>query len=556
MNDIYEQKAKKYKYKYLKLKKQYSGGGGEGGNNYTIKYATQTSVINEWKDAEQWQIKLINLQDENGNSIGKYEKNTYIYIGIIREIINITNITDRRKCLTLELPLHDETKFFKLNIKQINLVNTDKRIIENDNIIEINNIKINYDNYHDLYYIKSDIANKWDICNDDQVWIKNILPSLFQNQGKYFLFKYNNTNYISYIFENNDRRIQFSIINLSNSEEINVLYPLPILLKLHNGEQKIKDYYKEKLIKLNIIDKLKYIPELTDNNNPESTDNNNPESTDNIPESTDKKSFFTYFFGKKEIVKKEIVKKPLTEKEVTNKEIVKKPLTELELELELEKLFDKEQIITKKELEEIDEIVEKEIKKKNILKKVEKIQVRQENLKIKQNEKKERKESRQRELEKRRQKRLEDRINRINKTNNTQVSTQKYDGANTSRNVKKEKEEKKKLEKEEKEEEKKLEKEEEKKEQKLEKEEQNVEKEEKKKEEENEYISKRCNFEYQEINNICNIKEKNKRNKIFLFLILKTSMLFKNSKNNKCKQLLQNFYKNLKQKYNECKNKK
>jgi hypothetical protein len=515
MNDIYEQKAKKYKYKYLKLKKQYSGG---GGNNYTIKYATQTSVINEWKDADEWQIKLINLQDENGNSIGKYEKNTYIYIGIIREIINITNITDRRKCLTLELPLHDGTKFFKFNTEKIKFFNTDKRIIEKDNIIEINNIKINhnlyYDNYHDLYYIKSDKANEWDICNDNQVWIKNILPSLIQNQGEYFLFKYDNTNYISYIFENNDRRIQFSIINLSDSKEINVLYPLPILLKLHNGEQKIKDYYKKKLIKLNIINKLKYIPELTDNNNPESTD------------------IFTNFFGKFKF-------------KFGKKEIVKKPLTEQELELELEQLFNKEQIIIEKELKEIDEIVEKEIKKKNILKKVEKIQVRQENLKIKQNKKKERKESRQRELEKRRQKRLEDRINRINNKSVAKKSEEKIEEENER--IKQElKEENERIEQEENERIERIE-------QELKEENERIERIEQEEEEKEEKERKICNFEYQEINNICNIKEKNKRNKIFLFLILKTTMLYKNSKNNECKQLLQNFYKNLKQKYNECK---
>ena len=260
MNDIYEKKAKKYKYKYLKLKKIFIGGGDD--QKFIVKYATQTSKINEWLNAKNWQIELIRScdeNDENCNSIGKCGKNTYIYIKSMQEIINITDIKYRYKCLKLLLPEHNGT-----NNIDINNLNTIKEIILENKLepdyIKIKNENIDYDNYHYLYYIQSNIANEWVICKDNEVWIKNILPSLFQNQindenllnylsdinkieiKQYLLFKYNNTEYLSYIFEHNndkDERIQFTIINLSNGNSKNVLYPQPIFLNLYKNKQEI-----------------------------------------------------------------------------------------------------------------------------------------------------------------------------------------------------------------------------------------------------------------------------------------------------------------------------
>ena len=264
MNDIYEKKAKKYKYKYLKLKKIFIGGGDD--QKFIVKYATQTSKINEWLNAENWQIELICSCDENNencNSIGKCGNNTYIYIKSMQEIINITDIKYRYKCLKLLLPKHNginniDTKNLN-SIKEIILNNK----LESDYIIK--NKNIDYDDYHYLYYIQSNIANEWVICKDNEVWIKNILPSLFQNQKndtnllnylsdinkieikQYLLFKYNNTEYLSYIFEHNndkDERIQFTIINLSNGNSKNVLYPQPIFLNLYKNKQKIINIQK------------------------------------------------------------------------------------------------------------------------------------------------------------------------------------------------------------------------------------------------------------------------------------------------------------------------
>jgi hypothetical protein len=271
MNDIYEKKAKKYKYKYLKLKKIFIGGEDDQKFNqkFTIvKYATQTSKKNEWLNAKNWQIELIRSCDENNencNSIGKCGKNTYIYIKSMQEIINITNIKYRKKCLKIILPEHNGTN----NIDTENL-NTIKKIISENKLdsdyINIKNKNIDYDDYHYLYYIQSNIANEWHICKDKKVWIKNILPSLFQNKinnenllkylslinkieiQKYLLFKYNDINYISFIFEDNEKRIQFTIINLSNGNgnSKNVLYPQPKFLNLYKNKQKIINIQKFK----------------------------------------------------------------------------------------------------------------------------------------------------------------------------------------------------------------------------------------------------------------------------------------------------------------------
>jgi len=49
MNDIYEQKAKKYKYKYLKLKKQYIAEGGIWPFDDLVKYFSSQAPIQEQK---------------------------------------------------------------------------------------------------------------------------------------------------------------------------------------------------------------------------------------------------------------------------------------------------------------------------------------------------------------------------------------------------------------------------------------------------------------------------------------------------------------------------
>jgi hypothetical protein len=260
MNNIYEQKAKKYKYKYLKLKKEYLGEGGE----YTEKkYVCQISE-NKWRDALEWEIKLIESKnkDKYGNHIVK-KKNSdkfYIYIDSTQEIIDINDIEKRCKCLLFILPLYDLNFWINTNnnstklltILKINeIINKDK-----DNDIDIkeidNNINNNID-YHNLYFIHdvNKINSRWNICNEE--WKKNILPNLLYyyninyynnnnknkellkylqeiklliNNNKYLLFKYDNNNYISYIIQENNERIQFTIINLVDGKCDIILYPL------------------------------------------------------------------------------------------------------------------------------------------------------------------------------------------------------------------------------------------------------------------------------------------------------------------------------------------
>ena len=246
MNNIYEQKAKKYKYKYLKLKKEYLGEGGE----YTEKkYVCQISE-NKWRDALEWEIKLIesNNKDINGNHIVRNKREIYIYIGSTKEIININKIHDRCKCLSFRLPIYDQKLWMNTNnnlIKLSTISEINNIINDNDNDNKEINNNINNKKYNNIYFIHNfKINSQWNICNEE--WKKNILPSLFQNQkintnllkylhsinllikhdNKYLLFKYNNTNYISYIFEYNDNRIQFTIINLANGKYDIILYPL------------------------------------------------------------------------------------------------------------------------------------------------------------------------------------------------------------------------------------------------------------------------------------------------------------------------------------------
>jgi hypothetical protein len=256
MNNIYEQKAKKYKYKYLKLKKEYLGEGGE----YTEKkYVCQYSE-NNWKDALKWQIKLIESKnkDKNGNHIVKNQEQIYIYINSTQEIININKIHDRCKCLSFKLPLYDLKLWMNTNnnfTKLLTIVEINKIIEENNDIDikEIDNKNYNNIDYHNLYFIHDvKINSQWNICNEE--WKKNILPNLLyyyninyynnnnknknllkylhnnklliNNNNKYLLFKYNNINYISYIIQENNERIQFTIINLVNGEYDIILYPL------------------------------------------------------------------------------------------------------------------------------------------------------------------------------------------------------------------------------------------------------------------------------------------------------------------------------------------
>lgn len=59
MNNIYEQKAKKYKYKYLKLKAEYIGGGGDSTNMRTR--------IQNWFTPNIWKERQNRLQQEKYN---------------------------------------------------------------------------------------------------------------------------------------------------------------------------------------------------------------------------------------------------------------------------------------------------------------------------------------------------------------------------------------------------------------------------------------------------------------------------------------------------------
>jgi len=239
MNNIYKQKAKKYKYKYLKLKKEYIGG---DDNNYTIqKYVVQTSQKNIWIEPSDWQIKLIDSQDKNCNSINIdiNNINIYIYFGSLHEIIKSTdnNYTiEKYKCISLKLPKHSGI----INIDKYKLDDINK-IIQYYNLKNINiNTNINNKYYYDLFFIQSNTVNEWNNCTIIEVWKQNIfhfflnyqnyyqnynkellnLLSTIHKTNKYLLFKYNNTNYISYTINNNSINknvcVQLIIINLYN----------------------------------------------------------------------------------------------------------------------------------------------------------------------------------------------------------------------------------------------------------------------------------------------------------------------------------------------------
>jgi hypothetical protein len=262
MNSIYEQKAKKYKYKYLKLKKEYIG----GDDNYTIqKYVVQTSQKNIWIDPSDWQIKLINSQDKNCNSIDINNINTYIYFGSLQEIIKSTdNYYEKYKCISLKLPKH--SGIININKSKLDDIN---KIIKYHNLKNINiNTNINNKYYYDLFFIQSKTVNEWNNCTIIEVWKQNIVhfflnyQNYYQNYNKellnllseihitnkYLLFKYNNTNYISYIIKNNSNKkndcVQLIIINLFNGH--NEIIYFPLILKLAN-EDNIDDDYKKKL---------------------------------------------------------------------------------------------------------------------------------------------------------------------------------------------------------------------------------------------------------------------------------------------------------------------
>jgi len=298
MNDIYEQKAKKYKYKYLKLKREYIGGGDD--ENTETKYLFQCSYSKTWIEASIWQKQLINLKDENGNSIGKYNEKTFIYINSTHEIINITNIKEiekRCKFFLFKLPKYTSRYTYDINKSKLEIINIINKILNTNNdisIINIDNKNIDTNN-HDLYFIQTKKPDyEWYICNE--VWKKNILYNLYNNNKKinnilfkylqninilnnnyYLVFKYNEINYISYILEKNEQRIQFTIINLTDGTYEIVLYPLnPIIpkwfdLDINNDNiKKFKDVIKYSNDENNYIPKLNdennYIPKLNDEN--------------------------------------------------------------------------------------------------------------------------------------------------------------------------------------------------------------------------------------------------------------------------------------------------
>ena len=230
MNDIYKQKAKKYKYKYIKLKKKIEEI--EGGQISLQKYVVQGLKNNEWIDIPDKQIKLINSSELN-----EYK---YIYDDIKHEIINIKN-NKRQECLLLNLPKHNGAKSNKkININIINsIINTNNNkptVIDNKYIIK---------DFHNLYYIQSDVINEW---NNSEEWQKNILPLLYNENNiqntiilkflpisteYYLLFIYNETKYISFIFisEIEENSVQFIIVNLDTGDSRIIYYPLLIYQK-------------------------------------------------------------------------------------------------------------------------------------------------------------------------------------------------------------------------------------------------------------------------------------------------------------------------------------
>jgi len=215
MNDIYEQKAKKYKYKYLKLKKEYIGGVDDVTERYVCQYKQ-----NFWIDALNYQIVL---KKNNSNNIVriKSSKKVYIYINSTQEIININDIQDRCKCFLFKLPgfsfklsKYDNKGYDLEDNIGVNLDKINKMIFDSDKKIKIYNTYYNYTDYHNLYFIQKKNyfdTYEWTICNDK--WQINILPNLLHyctNNVNNNLFNYlhdnikkKNFNFKFHYFKNN-----------------------------------------------------------------------------------------------------------------------------------------------------------------------------------------------------------------------------------------------------------------------------------------------------------------------------------------------------------------
>ena len=261
MNEIYDIKAKKYKYKYLKLKNDYIGGSGV--SEYVTKYAIQGTQKNKWFKSNDMLFLFISLNNINKykGSIATYNGKTYIYnIKDNKKYIIDLNTKMEYQIYELRLPKYKKPKPKIIDVTTIN------KFIINDYINIINNDYNNNDNlYYTLYHSEKDVS-EW---NASENWQKNMLSMFFKNFNeyknyqnhklmnhlminRYLLFKYNNTNYISYIFNNathGANSIEFIILNLITGESTYISYFQSID---HDGIKLIDDKYLkdiEQLIK-------------------------------------------------------------------------------------------------------------------------------------------------------------------------------------------------------------------------------------------------------------------------------------------------------------------
>jgi hypothetical protein len=292
MNEIYDKKANKYKYKYLKLKNEYFGAGGDVGEyfegEYETKYAIQGIKNNKWFNSNDMLflfISLNNINDDEGSvvkyggSIATYNGITWIYIKDEKKYIINLNTKMKYQIYKLQLPkrvkpeIIDVTKLNEIITKQkINIeCNIDNNYYDNDNL------------FYTLYYSEENVS-EWKASEN---WQKNMLSEfkklIYSNKplnqvlltylkrelNVYLLFKYNNTNYISYIFNNNTKgdmnSIEFIIINLQTGEQTYIYYAH----NEHNGIKQIDDneyltYYEQlnngkKIPDLENIDNIKEI---------------------------------------------------------------------------------------------------------------------------------------------------------------------------------------------------------------------------------------------------------------------------------------------------------
>jgi len=190
------------------------------------KYFVQKNDSKEWYDAEEWQIKLINLKninrgknDDDHKSICYHDnKKYYYYYNPLLYLYCIVDIDNKQTIKPIRiqfciLPKHDKIEIYNLQVDY-----------KNNKIINIdNNAKYWYSNTQ--LFIQSNLKDEWYESNN---WQKNIF---YNTDNKIFIYEKdlpNIENKYIYLYENNHY-----ILIINDSKQIYYL------LNLESGEKKI-----------------------------------------------------------------------------------------------------------------------------------------------------------------------------------------------------------------------------------------------------------------------------------------------------------------------------